>query len=260
MTTIMYASTISSVRDVARTSRSVVRASAEPKAVKAPVSRRDTLALGASAVQFMVASKAWALIPGNDDEDEECVPFSTANAASTRIERESNPVEIPRSSPRLVTRIAFPQNADDPRSFIRLRSVRKKTRRLLAKAKANRNERIQAERKLEKTYVTTNELKLDSDTSKVQVAVFKLSKAGGLIESGYLALAAEELSKGAWEADLKAAQLGKEPDAFLSAVADLTTACTSGDAGSAKKKYVVAAKALSAFAKDTNTADALKLL
>tara|TARA_B110000459_G_scaffold159641_1_gene175192 strand:+ start:128 stop:286 length:159 start_codon:yes stop_codon:yes gene_type:complete len=52
----------------------MVRASAEsktPKAARASVTRRDTLALGASAVQLMMASKAWALIPGNDDEDEE---------------------------------------------------------------------------------------------------------------------------------------------------------------------------------------------
>jgi len=205
MATIMFASTVSSVKAVTRTSRSVVRASAEskaPKAVKAPVSRRDTLALGASAVQLMVASKAWALIPGNDDEDEE----------------------------------------------------------LLAKAKANRSERIQAERKLEKSYVTKNEYKLDSDSSKVQIAVFKMSKAGGLIEQGYLALAAEELGKGSWEADLKAANLGKEPDAFLSAVAGLKKACTGGDAGAAKKAYVAAAKALEAFAQDTKTADAVKLL
>jgi hypothetical protein len=32
----------------------------------------------------------------------------------------------------------------------------------------------------------------------VQLAVFKLSKAGGLIESGYLALAAEALGQGTW--------------------------------------------------------------
>ena len=134
------------------------------------------------------------------------------------------------------------------------------TTRLLAKAKANRTERIQAERKLEKTYVTKNEYKLDADSSKVQIAVFKMSKAGGLIESGYLALAAEELGKGSWEADLKAANLGKEPDAFLSAVAGLKKACTGGDAGAAKKAYVAAAKALEAFAQDTKTADAVKLL
>ena len=55
--------------------------------------------------------------------------------------------------------------------------------RLLAKAKAGRAERIQAERALEKKYVAKNELKFDSDTSRVQVAVYKLSKAGSLIES-----------------------------------------------------------------------------
>lgn len=87
-----------------------------------------------------------------------------------------------------------------------------------------------------------------------------MSKAGGLIEQGFLALAAEELGKGSWEADLKAANLGKEPDAFLSAVAGLKKACTGGDAGAAKKAYVAAAKALEAFAQDTKTADAVKLL
>jgi hypothetical protein len=65
--------------------------------VKAPVSRRDTLALGASAVQLMVASKAWALIPGNDDEDEECVPSSIRRMAS----RESAP-RPPLSGPLLL--------------------------------------------------------------------------------------------------------------------------------------------------------------
>ena len=87
-----------------------------------------------------------------------------------------------------------------------------------------------------------------------------MSKAGGLIESGYLALAAEELGKGSWEADLKDAKLGQEPSAFLSAVADLKKECIGGNAGSAKKAYVAAAKALEAFAKDTKTADAVKLL
>ena len=33
--------------------------------------RRDAVLFGSSALQLLVASKAWALIPGNDDEDEE---------------------------------------------------------------------------------------------------------------------------------------------------------------------------------------------
>ena len=57
--------------------------------------------------------------------------------------------------------------------------------RLLAKAKASRAAKIQEERALEKNYVTKNNLKLDADTSKVQIAVYKLSKAGGLIDQGY---------------------------------------------------------------------------
>ncbi|MDA9097310.1 hypothetical protein N9L76_00060 [bacterium] len=133
----------------------------------------------------------------------------------------------------------------------------------MAKAKANRSEKIQAERALEKNYVTKNDLKLDSDTSKVQIAVFKLSKAGGLIESGYLALAAEELGKGTWEADvasLGTSEAKANPAAFLAAASDLKKACTGGDAAKAKKAYVTAAKALEAFAKSSKTADSLKLL
>ncbi len=213
MSTIMYASAISSVKAVTGPRRSVVRASSAgskaPKAVKAAaaVTRRDTLALGVSAVQLMVASKAWALIPGNDDEDEE----------------------------------------------------------LLARAKDRRSEKIQAERALEKTYVTKNNLKLDQDTSKVQIAIFKLSKSDGLIEQGYLALANEELTKGTWESDLAAfgkdeAWLKTDPAAFLAAVADLKKECAAGDKERAKKAYVKAAKALESFAKDSKTAESLKLL
>ena len=33
--------------------------------------RRDAVVLGTSALQLLMASKASALIPGNDDEDEE---------------------------------------------------------------------------------------------------------------------------------------------------------------------------------------------
>ena len=104
--------------------------------------------------------------------------------------------------------------------------------RLLAKAKAARAERIQSQRALEKSYVTTNNLKLDADTSKVQLAVYKLSKAGGLIDQGYLALAAEALSDGSWQEDLKGAEktLGKDPKALLNDVAALQKACTGGDA------------------------------
>ena len=81
--------------------------------------------------------------------------------------------------------------------------------------------------------MTKNNLKLDVDTSKVQLAVYKLSKAGGLIDQGYLALAAEALSQGSWQADLKGAgseALGKDPKAFLDDVAALQKACTGGDA------------------------------
>jgi len=212
----MSLSATASVKPVIRSRASADRGGAARQAAKTTTAsvglgRRDALKFGGlglgSAVQLLLASNAWALIPGNDDEDDE----------------------------------------------------------LLAKAKANRSERIQADRKLEKSYVTKNDLKLDADTSKVQVAVFKLSKAGGLIESGNLALAAEALGstgKGDWEAELSGAgsKLGKDPKAFIDDVANLKLACASGDATKAKSAYVTAARSLEGYAKATNTAENVKLL
>eukprot|EP00740_Mantoniella_antarctica_P003155 CAMPEP_0181362770 /NCGR_PEP_ID=MMETSP1106-20121128/8254_1 /TAXON_ID=81844 /ORGANISM="Mantoniella antarctica, Strain SL-175" /LENGTH=206 /DNA_ID=CAMNT_0023476887 /DNA_START=75 /DNA_END=695 /DNA_ORIENTATION=+ len=206
----MSLSASTAARPALRASRaSAARASAAPKSgaarpTAASAGRRDAVMLGASALQLLVASKAWALIPGNDDEDDE----------------------------------------------------------LLAKAKAGRVGRIQTERALEKTYVTKNELKSDVDTAKVQVAVFKLSKAGGLIESGDLPSAAEALGLGSWVTDLSdaGAKLGQSPKAFLEDVIELKKACVSSDAKVAKKAYVKAARSLETFAKDTKTAETLKLL
>lgn len=134
--------------------------------------------------------------------------------------------------------------------------------RLLAKAKAGRAERIQAERALEKKYVAKNELKFDSDTSRVQVAVYKLSKAGSLIESGYLALAAEELGRGSWEEDLQVAgdNLGYQPQSFIKNVAELRRACMAGEVDKAKSAYVASARSLEEYALASNVAGYLKLL
>ena len=134
--------------------------------------------------------------------------------------------------------------------------------RLLAKAKAGRAERIQAERALEKKYVAKNELKFDSDTSRVQVAVYKLSKAGSLIESGYLALAAEELRRGSWEEDLQVAgdNLGYQPQSFIKNVAELRRACMAGEVDKAKSAYVASARSLEEYALASNVAGYLKLL
>ena len=135
--------------------------------------RRCAISLGALGAQLASLPKASALIPANDDEDEQ----------------------------------------------------------LLAKAKAGRAERIQAEKALEKKYVSKNDLKQDLETSKIQVAVFKLSKAGGLIESGYLALATEELGSGNWVEELQTAgsKLGKQPENFIEKVSILRSACRDGD-------------------------------
>jgi len=166
--------------------------------------RRETLFLGCSSFQLCTAPATLALIPGNDDDDEQ----------------------------------------------------------LLAKAKAGRAERIQAERVLEKNYVTKNELKLDADSSKLQLAVFKLSKAGALIDSGYLALAAEVLTQGSWEAELVGTgnSFRKDPRTFIDDLSLLKSACVSGDEAKAKSYFIMAARSLRAYAAATNTTEILKLL
>lgn len=59
-----------------RGGRSIIRASATPRSGDAHVGRREVLKFGTTALQLLMASKASALIPGNDDEDEECVAFN----------------------------------------------------------------------------------------------------------------------------------------------------------------------------------------
>ena len=163
-----------------------------------------------------------------------------------------------RSMPNLL--LAVHQNCSNPRDKQVLSNVPR--RRLLAKAKAGRAERIQAERALERKYVAKNELKLDLDTARVQVAVYKLSKAGSLIESGYLALAAEELAQGSWEDELQAAggNLGYQPQTFIKNVEELRRACIDGEVDKAKLAYITAARSLEDYALASNTAGNLKLL
>jgi len=67
--------------------RSPVRAGAAPMSGDKSVSRRDAFKIGTSALQLLMASKAWALIPGNDDEDEECVLAIDYVVSCTRLER-----------------------------------------------------------------------------------------------------------------------------------------------------------------------------
>ena len=54
---------------------------------------------------------------------------------------------------------------------------------LLAKAKANRQQRIQSETAKGKKYVNDTGLKLDADGTAMQTAVYKLSKAGARVLS-----------------------------------------------------------------------------
>lgn len=98
--------------------------------------------------------------------------------------------------------------------------------------------------------------------AKVQIAVYKLSKAGGLIDEGKPASAASELYSGTWEGPLKEAggKLGVSTDAVIAKIGDLKSAAGSGDAGKAKAAYVSAAAALKDFAAAAKITEALKLL
>ena len=84
MASIMSLSANAVARPVGCARPSTIRASAAPKGNVQPTSapqsqskksvamgRRDAVVLGTSALQLLMASKASALIPGNDDEDEE---------------------------------------------------------------------------------------------------------------------------------------------------------------------------------------------
>ena len=141
------------------------------------IARRQALkhALNAAFVASVLTAgdRAWAILPGNDDEDE-----------------------------------AF-----------------------LQKAKENRANRIQSEVSKEKAYVNDTGLKQDENTAKIQLAVYKLSKSGGMIESGALADAAGELS-GSWVSDTQAGAdaLGaaSEAKSFASAVSALQGKCEWG--------------------------------
>ena len=133
--------------------------------------------------------------------------------------------------------------------------------RLLARAKAGRAERIQAERALEKNYVTKNDLKSDADAVKVQTAIFKLSNVGGLIESGYLALAAETLQSGSWERDLPVTGSNvSDSKSFIEDLALLKRACLANDIDQAKLAYVTTARSLKIYAKSSSRDENFKLL
>lgn len=94
------------------------------------------------------------------------------------------------------------------------------------------------------------------------MAVFKLSKAGGLIESGYLALAAEELGLGNWIEEFQTVgfKLGRQPEAFVENVSMLRSACRDGDVNEAKRAYISTAMSLKEYALVTETTQNLKLL
>ena len=97
------------------------------------------------------------------------------------------------------------------------------------------------------------------------MAVYKLSKSGGMIEGGALADAAGELARGSWVADARAGAEASGASAsviasFESAVSALQGKCANGDDAGAKAAYGGAAKALRALASSAGVESKLRLL
>ncbi|CEG00888.1 unnamed product [Ostreococcus tauri] len=135
----------------------------------------------------------------------------------------------------------------------------------LAKARENRAKRIQSEVQKEKRYVNDAGLKLDENASKVQVAVYKLSKSGAAIARGDLGGASSELAAGGdWASQATSAAealgAGESRARFEKSVAELARRCDGGDESAAKAAFVASSRALKELAEEAKVVDKLRLL
>lgn len=128
----------------------------------------------------------------------------------------------------------------------------------LAKAKANRLEKLQDERSKQAKYAGEKLGRSTGDVAALQLAVYKISKAGSLIDQDSIYGAGAELESGNWEKELAKSEFGT--DALTSTVGALKKACASGDANGAKKAYVSTASALKEAANAAGVAAQLKKL
>ena len=128
----------------------------------------------------------------------------------------------------------------------------------LAKAKANRNAKLQDERSKQAKYAGEKLGRSTGDVAALQLAVYKISKAGSLIDQDSIYGAGAELESGNWEKELAKSEFGT--DALTSTVGALKKACASGDANGAKKAYVSTASALKEAANAAGVAAQLKKL
>ena len=128
----------------------------------------------------------------------------------------------------------------------------------LAKAKANRNAKLQDERSKQAKYAGEKLGRSTGDVAALQLAVYKISKAGSLIDQDSIYGAGAELESGNWEKELAKSEFGT--DALTSTVGALKKACASGDANGAKKAYVSTASALTEAANAAGVAAQLKKL
>jgi len=128
----------------------------------------------------------------------------------------------------------------------------------LAKAKSNRNQKLQQEREKQVKYAGEKLGRSTGDVAALQLAVLKISKAGSLIDQDLIYGAAAELETGNWEKELTKSAFGT--DALTSALASLKKECSDGNASGAKKAYVSVANALKQTAKASDVASQLKFL
>ena len=128
----------------------------------------------------------------------------------------------------------------------------------LAKAKANRSAKLQNERSKQAKYAGEKLGRSTGGVAALQLAVYKISKAGSLIDQDSIYGAGAELESGNWEKELGKSEFGT--DALISAVGALKQACASGDANGAKQAYVSTANALKQVANAGGVASQLKFL
>ena len=128
----------------------------------------------------------------------------------------------------------------------------------LAKAKANRSAKLQNERSKQAKYAGEKLGRSTGGIAALQLAVYKISKAGSLIDQDSIYGAGAELESGNWEKELGKYEFGT--DALISAVGALKQACASGDANGAKQAYVSTANALKQVVNAGGVASQLKFL
>lgn len=139
---------------------------------------------------------------------------------------------------------------------------------LVEKARANRAARLASERQTEKAFsrsATGIDRVLESELIPVQRAVNSLAESGAQLEAGDVKAVAATLN-GGWVRDFKAAAnklsytgaAKNSATSVFTSLSALEAAAAKGSAGDAKRSFVTAVGALTAWAADANIAADIK--